>query len=53
MIEKVACKLAFEIALKMPKTYTPEELPTLDITHDDVSEQKALTANNDSFFNKK
>ena len=52
MIEKVACKLAFEIAMKIPKTYIEEELPVIDISHEDVSEQKALP-NNEEFFNKK
>jgi hypothetical protein len=52
-IEKCAIANALGIALKMPKFFIPEELPTLDITHDDVSDQKALTAKNDQFFNKK
>lgn len=49
MIEKVASKLAFEIAMKMPKTYIEEELPTIDVEHEDLSNQKAI-ANNDEFF---
>jgi hypothetical protein len=53
MIEKVACKLAFEIAMKIPKTYIEEELPAIDIDHEDVSDQKAIGANNEEFFNKK
>lgn len=52
MIEKVASKLAFEIAMKMPKTYIEEELPALDVEHEDISNQKAI-ASNDEFFNKK
>jgi hypothetical protein len=52
MIEKVACKIAFEIAMKMPKTFIEEELPALDIEHEELAEQKAIAANNDEFFNK-
>lgn len=52
MIEKVACKIAFEIAMKIPKTYIEEELPVIDINHEDVSQQKAISATNDEFFNK-
>lgn len=51
MIEKVACKLAFEIAMKLPKTYIEEEI-AIDIEHEDVSNQKALPINNDEYFNK-
>jgi len=53
MIEKVACKLAFEIAMKIPKTYIEEELPKfVDIDHEDLTAQKAISANNEQFFNK-
>lgn len=52
MVEKVAQKQAMEIAMQMPKTYIEEEI-AIDIDHEDVSNQKALPANNEEFFNKK
>ena len=51
MIEKVAQKQAMEIAMQMPKTYIEEEI-ALDIEHEDLSQQKAIPASNDEFFNK-
>jgi hypothetical protein len=51
MVEKVAQKQAMEIAMQMPKTYIEEEI-ALDIEHEDVSNQKAISASNDEFFNK-
>lgn len=51
MIEKVAQKQAMEIAMQMPKTYIPEEIPVIDINHEDVTNQKAIPANNEEFFN--
>jgi len=53
MIEKVAQKQAMEIAMQMPKTFIEEELPVMDITHEDLTSQKAIAANNDEFFNQK
>lgn len=50
MIEKVAQKQAMEIAMQMPKTYIEEEI-ALDIDHEDVTDQKAITSN-EEFFNK-
>lgn len=50
MIEKVAQKQAMEIAMQMPKTYIPEEIPVIDIDHEDLSEQKSLPVSNDEFF---
>jgi hypothetical protein len=35
----------------MPKTYIEEEI-ALDVEHEDVSNQKAISASNDEFFNK-
>jgi hypothetical protein len=53
MIEKVACKLAFEIAMKIPKTFIEEEIPKfIDVAHEDLTSQKAIPANNEEFFNK-
>jgi hypothetical protein len=49
MVEKVAQKQAMEIAMQMPKTYIEEELPVLDIAHEDVSEQKAIGSNEEFF----
>jgi hypothetical protein len=49
MVEKVAQKQAMEIAMQMPKTYIPEEIP-IDIDHEDVTDQKAIAANNEEFF---
>lgn len=51
MIEKVAQKQAMEIAMQMPKTYIAEELPAIDVEHEDMDDQKAIEANNDEFFN--
>lgn len=51
MIEKVAQKQAMEIAMQMPKTYIEEEI-AIDIDHTDVTEQKAIIANNEEYFNK-
>jgi hypothetical protein len=51
MVEKVAQKQAMEIAMQMPKTYIEEEI-ALDVEHEDVSNQKAISASNDEFFNK-
>lgn len=51
MIEKVAQKQAMEIAMQMPKTYIPEEI-ALDIEHEDLTDQKALSENNREFFEK-
>lgn len=53
MIEKVAQKQAMEIAMQMPKTYIAEELPVIDIDHEDLSDQKSLPVSNDEFFNQK
>lgn len=52
MVEKVAQKQAMEIAMQMPKTYIAEELPAVDIDHEDLTAQKAIAANNEEFFNK-
>ena len=50
MIEKVAQKQAMEIAMKMPKTYIEEEMPTIeDATHEDLTSQKQLQSNADFF----
>jgi len=50
MVEKVAQKQAMEIAMQMPKTYIAEELPVIDIDHEDLSDQKSLPVSNDEFF---
>lgn len=53
MIEKVAKKQAFEIAMKLPKTYIEEELPIIeDVAHEDLTRQKALQSNVDFFAEK-
>ena len=53
MIEKVAQKQAMEIAMKMPRTYIAEEIPTIeDVAHEDLTRQKALQSN-ESFFAEK
>lgn len=50
MIEKVAQKQAMEIAMKMPRTYIAEEIPTIeDVAHEDLTRQKALQSNADFF----
>ena len=42
-----------EIAMKMPRTYIAEEIPTIeDVAHEDLSRQKALQSN-ESFFAEK
>jgi hypothetical protein len=51
MCEKIAKKNAFEDASLCPKAYIEEEI-ALDIEHEDLSQQKAITASNDEFFNK-
>lgn len=51
-IEKVAIANCLGIAMRLPKFYIPEELPALDITHVDVTTQKAIAASNEDFFNK-
>lgn len=51
MVEKVAQKQAMEIAMQMPKTFIEEEI-ALDIDHEDLTNQKAIAANNEEFFNK-
>jgi len=50
MVEKVAQKQAMEIAMQMPKTYIEEEIPVIDIDHEDLSDQKSLPVSNDEFF---
>lgn len=52
MIEKVAQKQAMEIAMQMPKTYIEEELP-IDTIYEDLTNQKAILANNKEFFETK
>ena len=53
MIEKVAQKQAMEIAMKMPKTYIAEELPTIeDAEHTDLSNQRAIASKMDFFSEK-
>jgi hypothetical protein len=51
MVEKVAQKQAMEIAMQMPKTYIEEEV-AIDIDHVDVTNQKAIAASNEDYFNK-
>lgn len=50
MVEKVAQKQTFEIAMKLPKIYIPEELPFVDINHEDVTNQSVIPASNEEFF---
>jgi hypothetical protein len=51
MIEKIAISNCLGISARLPKFYIEEELPVLDILHDDVTSQKAISANNEQFFN--
>jgi hypothetical protein len=53
MIEKVAISNCLKIACRMPNFYIAEELPVIDIEHEDLTAQKAISANNEEFFNKK
>jgi hypothetical protein len=52
MIEKIAISNCLGIAARLPKFYIEEELPVIDITHEDLTSQKALPTNNEEFFNK-